>query len=231
MPVILASTIIDNAARQLFDIDNIKWSRSELLSYLNDGQRAIVSIVPEATGTTQNISLTAGTKQSIPTDGWMLLEATRNMGLDGNTPGRAVKLADRAILDETNPSWYSTATSTTQTIYMYNVRDRMNFYVYPPSPGTNKLEIIYSKIPADVTEATVISIADVYSPALLDYILFRAYSKNAEFVDQQKAPGHLQAFMAVLGRAAGSQSKLAQQMDQLMAPTLQTQGSFTGGNG
>lgn len=231
MPVILASTIIDNAARQLFDIDNIKWSRSELLSYLNDGQRAIVSIVPEATGTTQNISLTAGTKQSIPTDGWMLLEATRNMGLDGNTPGRAVKLADRAILDETNPSWYSTATSTTQTIYMYNVRDRMNFYVYPPSPGTNKLEIIYSKIPADVTEGTVISIADVYSPALLDYILFRAYSKNADFVDQQKAPGHLQAFMAVLGRAAGSQSKLAQQMDQLMAPTLQTQGSFTGGNG
>jgi len=231
MPVILASTIIDNAARQLFDIDNIRWSRAELLSYLNDGQRAIVSIVPEATGTTQNISLISGTKQSIPTDGWMLLEVTRNMGLDGNTPGRAVKFADRAILDETNPTWYSTATSTTQTIYMYNVRDRMNFYVYPPSPGTNKLEIIYSKIPADVTEATVISIADVYSPALLDYILFRAYSKNVEFVDQQKAPGHLQAFMAVLGRAAGSQSKLAQQMDQLMAPTLQTQGSFTGGNG
>lgn len=231
MAVILASTIIDNAGRQLFDVDNIKWSRAELLSYLNDGQRAIVSIVPEATGTTTVVSLVAGVKQTLPSDGWTLLEVTRNMGLDGATPGRAVKYADRAILDETNPTWYSAAAVATQTIYMYNVRDRMSFYVYPPSLGTNKVEIIYSKIPADVLESSVISIADVYSPALLDYILFRAYSKNAEFVDQNKAPGFLQSFVTVLGRAAGSQSKLAQQMDQLMAPTLQTQGSFTGGNG
>lgn len=229
MGTFTAKNAIDRAAALLYDQTNIKWSRADLLTYVNDGQRAIVSVVPESTGTTTVVITAAGSKQTVPADGWMLLEVVRNMGTDGGTPGRSVKNVDRAILDETNPTWYSTPTATTQTVYMYNLRDRMTYYVYPPATGTNYLEIVYSKIPVDMTENTAITIADVYLPALVDYALFRAYSKNAEFADPARASAAFQSFAALLATTSGSQAKLAQQMDQILVPTQQTQGSFSGG--
>ena len=88
MGTVTAQTILNKAAIQLTDIANIRWTRAELLSWLNDGMRQIVVIQPSASSTTSVVKLDAGTRQTIPDDGWLLLAIYRNMGTTGTTPGR-----------------------------------------------------------------------------------------------------------------------------------------------
>lgn len=83
MGTILASAIINKAANQLTDSTNVRWTRVELLGWLNDGQRQIVLMTPASTNKVQTVQLVAGTRQSIPTDGWTLLEVIRSMGQIG----------------------------------------------------------------------------------------------------------------------------------------------------
>jgi len=47
MGTIVASTIIDKAAIQLLDTGNVRWTRAELFSWLNDGQRQITLMSPQ----------------------------------------------------------------------------------------------------------------------------------------------------------------------------------------
>ncbi len=114
---VTAQTIIDKAAKQLLDSNNLKWTRAELLSWLNDGLRQIVLMQPNATNTRSSVQLVAGTRQKLPTGGWMLLGIYRNMGTTGTTPGRAVRISSRELLDAFNPNWHTATASTTTTNY------------------------------------------------------------------------------------------------------------------
>lgn len=225
MGSIVVSAVIDKAATVLFDVNNVKWGRSELLKWFNDAQRALVSLVPEASAVTANLQLTSGARQSLPSGANQLLEVVRNMGTNGSTAGRMVKRVDRAVFDETNPTWYSDSSNVVTTMYMYNLRDRSKFYVYPPSPGTNYLEIIYSATPTELAENATITVDDIWVPALLDYMLWRAHSKDANFADANKAQTYFQSYsMYVKGQAADA-AKLASEMGQVATVTSQGQGS------
>lgn len=185
MGTIAARTIIDNAATQLTDIPGVRWTRAELLSWLNDGQRQIVLIQPNATNTVASVQLTQGTRQPLPANGWMLLGVSCNMGSNGTTPGRAIRQISRELLDNFDPDWRTSTPSAVTKNYMYDIQDQLAFAVYPPSTGTNYIQINYSKQPDTITnEDDPIEVFDVFKPALLDYILFRACSKDAEY-----APG------------------------------------------
>ena len=66
MGTILASAIVDKAEIILLDDTNVRWASTELLAYLNEGQRAIVLLKPDTNVTTDSYPLVEGTKQSIP---------------------------------------------------------------------------------------------------------------------------------------------------------------------
>ena len=185
MGTVTAKTIIDKATIQLIDLANIRWTRAELLSWLNDGMRQTVLIQPSAASTTSVVKLDPGTRQYIPSDGWLLLGIYRNMGTDGNTPGRAIRIISREIIDGFNPDWHTDTAKAEVRNYIYTNQDQLAFYVYPPNTGTQYIELNYSAQPTDLTsESQVIPIFDVFQSALVDYILYRACSKDAEY-----APG------------------------------------------
>lgn len=203
MGTVTAQTILNKAAIQLTDIANIRWTRAELLSWLNDGMRQIVVIQPSASSTTVSKLLSAGTRQTLPADGWLLLQIYRNMGTTGTTPGRAIRIVSREVLDGFNPNWHTDTASAEVKNYIYDVQDQLAFYVYPPNTGTGYIELNYSAQPANLTsESEVIPIFDIFQQALVDYILFRACSKDAEY-----APGLqlAQAYLATF--TAGVQGK------------------------
>lgn len=209
MGTVTAGAIIDRAAKQLTDIAGVRWTRAELLSWLNDGQRQIVLIQPNATSTVSAVQLAAGARQTIPADGWLLLGINCNMGTNGTTPGRAVRLISRELLDNFDPDWRTTAASAVTKNYLYDIQDQVAYHVYPPSTGTNFLQINYSKQPSDLTsESQTIEIFDVFQGALLDYVLYRACSKDADY-----APGvalsqsYAQAFAAAVGGKEATELK------------------------
>jgi hypothetical protein len=207
MGTVTAQTIINKAAIQLTDIANIRWTRAELLSWLNDGMRQIVVIQPSASSTTSVIKLSAGTRQFIPSDGWLLLAIYRNMGTTGTTPGRAIRIISREILDGFNPDWNSDTAKAEVRNYIYTNQDQLAFYVYPPNTGTQYIEINYSAQPTDLTsESQVIPIFDIFQTALVDYIMYRACSKDAEYAPGVAlAQGYMTTFVAAIQTKTASE--------------------------
>lgn len=229
MGSILASAIINKAATLLFDANNVKWARTELLGWLNDAQRSIVSMIPEANSTQTVLQMVSGSRQALPSGSWMLLDVVRNMGSAGTTPGRAIARVDRTTLDESNPTWQSDTATASVSVYIYSMRDRMNFYVYPPSNGSNRVEIIYSKLPTDVAEGSAIEIQDIYQPAIMDYMLSRAFSKESPYANPQKALQYHQSFMMFVMSNARDAASLAAAMGALGWNIQQTMGVAAGG--
>lgn len=201
MATVTAASVIGKAQTILQDTTGIRWPDTELLGWLNDGQREIVLYKPNAFVRNTAVKLDAGTKQSLPADGVQLIDVPRNMGTDGTTPGRAIRITMREILDAQTPDWHSSTPNSVTRHYMYSVLDPKNFYVWPPQPPSTQgyVEMIYGAAPTDATLVGTITVDDIYQTILLDYVLFRAYSKDTEYAaDQNRAAAHQSAYIAAL---------------------------------
>lgn len=219
----IASDIINRARIVLNDADGIRWLDNELLGWINDGQRVIALVRPDSCVSNSVVTLVAGTKQSLPSDGLRLLDVVRNIAADGSG-ARTVRHVDRDVLDTQNVSWHTDTGAQLVKNYIYDNRDPKNFYVYPPALTSSKLEIIYSKNPTDVTAtSSTIAVADIYADPLLNYVLHRAYSKDAEFAQNFQLSGtYLQIFQSMLG--------IKTSKDAAFSPDLNSKGKTTAPN-
>jgi hypothetical protein len=198
------SELLTRAADVLQDAGNVRWSQAELLRYLNDGRRELAIHRPDVYATTSTMTLVAGSKQSIPVDGAKFLDAIRNVSA-ANAIGRAVRLIEREVLDAQMPDWHTLAASTSIKHFMFDERTPKTFYVYPPAAAGHKLDVSYSKAPVDIVSgdlnsSTALSAEEIYTGTLVDYILYRALSKDAEYAaNAQRASLHYTAFATSLG--------------------------------
>lgn len=201
---ITAQSIIRRAVEIAQDATSIRWPISEVCRYFNDGQREIVLNRPDAKSTNATKALTTGSKQSLPTGGLKLIEVVRN------TSGAAVRLTNREILDAQIPGWHSLTGVTAIKHFMYDPRDTTVFYVYPPAGAGASLEIVYSAAPTEISEAADggtftnvtgnMDLPDVFAGPMVDYILYRMYSKDADYAGNgQRAQGHYAAFANAIG--------------------------------
>ena len=198
MATITTTSIITKVTTLLQDSTNIRWTQSELLDWLNDGQREIVMYKPNACVKNVDVTLVAGTKQTLPADGISMIDIPRN------TNGNAVRVTNRQVLDAQIPDWHSASKQNAVVKhYCYTPNDPRTFYVYPPSPGGNSVEIIYCASPAAATLGSVISIDDIYATQLINYVTYRAYSKDAEYAENAAfAQTYYQAFVnQITGKA------------------------------
>lgn len=196
----LASEIISRAQTLLQDAAGTRWTSSELLKWISDGQRVVALVRPDSCATHLALVLAAGTRQVLPAGGLRLLDVVRNLSESG-VIGRSVRMVDRETLDAQDPNWHKAVSTGSIYNFAYDDRDPLNFYVYPPALPGKKLEIIYVKSPDDVINTTdPISLSDIYAEPLLNYVMFRAYSKDAEYgANAQLATGYYQVFSSLLG--------------------------------
>jgi hypothetical protein len=204
-----ASTIIGKAATILKDQGYTRWTQTELLNWLNDGQAFIVSVKPNACVVNDKHKLISGTKQSIPDGRVALIEVVRNLGTDGATPGKSIRLVDRDALDSRRPGWHSETPVTAVKHYTFSDADPKHFYTYPPSDGTGYVETVCASSPTPCSSASsVISVDDIYEPTLINYVLFRAYSKDADSpINAQKALAYSNLVTTSLGLKAQAEYK------------------------
>jgi len=198
MGTILASAIIGKARIVLQDAAKVRWSDDELLSWLNAGQREVVLLKPDAYVVTAAVQMVAGTKQTVPFG--FLIDVVRNMGAAGTTPGKAIRPITREILDDQDPDWHSSTADAVALYSVFDIRNPSVFYLYPPQPATpGYVEIAYPGTPADVLLAGAITLADIYENVLMDYVLFRAFSKEAEYANSGVAAQYYASVVRALG--------------------------------
>lgn len=200
MGTILASAILGKASTTLLDPANTRWPQAELLAWLSEAQRQVVQYKPSANNVVAAVKLTSGARQAIPVSGWTLLGVIRNMGTNGATPGQAIKVASHELLGAFNPTWNADTPSATTQNFLFDLQDQTAYYVYPPSDGTGYVEVNYSAVPADIASvSTAITLHDVFEPTLLNYVLFRANSKDSKYAaGMQAAQAYHQAFLSGL---------------------------------
>jgi hypothetical protein len=202
MGTILTDSILSRAQEELNDDEGVRWLPARLVDFLNEGQRAIVELKPTAYVVGQSVQLAAGTTQALPSGGVQLIDIPRNMGLDGATPGRAIRIVKRTLLDAKAPRWHQAEADPEVRHFMYDADIPKRFLVYPPQPasGQGYVEVLMAAIPPATGLGQPIAVDDIYDSALLDYVLYRAFAKDTEFAaDQGRSGAHYQAFAAQLG--------------------------------
>tara|TARA_B100000780_G_C21076399_1_gene433315 strand:+ start:704 stop:1414 length:711 start_codon:yes stop_codon:yes gene_type:complete len=213
MAVTLAKDIIDRAKIVLQDtsVAGTRWPNSELQAWLNDAQFAVVLYRPDAKTVNEEFTPTANSsKQTIPLTGLRLIEVIRNTA--ATSTYKAIRLIQRSILDDQVPAWHNATASVNIEHFVYDERDPKVFYLFPRPTSATRIELIYSTVPAKVSivsadetfnssaSTTMISLDDIYANALLDFMLYRAYSKDAEFAaNAVRSSAHLNAFGSSLG--------------------------------
>ena len=201
---ILVKDVVATAATQLTDADLEHTTVDALLRYMNDAQRVIAKFLPASCSRVDSIKLKPGTRQSIafiaaadikPGDGtaakdvggFRLGSLERNMGSDGATPGRAIRIVDQDALDSSDPNWH-TKTGPVVLRYTFDPLVPTSFYVTPGVPSTGQVwvETKYLATPDElpiadeVPDDLLFGLDDIYVDDILAYALARAFMKDAE---------------------------------------------------
>lgn len=180
-----------------------RWTNDELMRWLNESYQAIAGLKPDASSINEPLPLAVGTKQTIPANGLRLIDVVRNVATESDKG--AIVLCSRAQLDATRRGWHNETPSLNIEHFVFDEMDPQHFYVYPPAAEGASIEIIYSQVPAahnayPGSRYNPIRLDDSYVPAIVDYILYRAYSKDADFAgNANRSTSHFQAFSAALG--------------------------------
>ncbi len=204
-----------------------RWPEREIIHWLNDGQVTITKYLPLAcakvismklrTGTLQSIASIAavdakledGSTPSAPIYGVQFLNPRRNMGSAGTTPGRAIRMVERDVMDSQDPDWHTRTASAVSSV-IYDPMTPRNFSVTPGVTGTVWMQLALTASPTaipntapvgseaylvDGGSTTAISIDDEFVAELVDYVVARANMKDSKHSDKAAADFHMKRFL------------------------------------
>jgi hypothetical protein len=172
---IAVNDLLSRAGVLLNDVAERRWPATEKLGWLNDGARALVTFKPDACVKTIDVALVAGAKQALPADAVVVIEMR-------SATQAPVLPCDKTALDAFAAGWTVKPTASTVKNYMTSPNDPQVFWVYPAQNDTPAtLKVTYSAYPVAAVAGGTINVIDGYYDRLLNYILYRAMSKDAEF--------------------------------------------------
>jgi hypothetical protein len=211
-----ANDYIVDAALLYGDVGYDRVSEDDWIKYLNASIRALILVRPDAGAQTDNVQLTAGVLQALPSTALRMLDITRNMGADGDTPGKIITPTKRKHIDYSNLLWPAATGDTEVDNFSYDKENPRIFYVTPPvSSSVNVyVEMQVSQLPTAVAATgDDPGINDVFIEPIVQYMLYKAFSADDEDVEFQKAVQYMQNFFNLLqveiatSGAAGPESK------------------------
>jgi hypothetical protein len=209
-------SVIDAITDVTKDYDRDRFKLPEISRWMNHAAGQIATIHPRAASQYVTLTLAAGARQDLRTidanKSWVRLhELVCNVS--GSSPiGDTIRAVSRQSRDAAFKNWRATAaTATAVKEYSQDEREPFTFDVYPPVANGTKVLALASIRPAaycvlngggtalaDANE--LVPLADGFEIPVLDYTLFRLFSKDANDPSyQSRAAMHLQAFQLAMG--------------------------------
>lgn len=187
-----AQALITAARHVLNDTsDTPRQTDAELLLYLNDGIKEVSALKP-------GLFVTVGDVVCSPDVVEYLVafpDAQSLVRVLCIHNGSALTEFDLMTMDAFQPDWRVSASgSATQWArYPENV---MRFFIHPPAPAVQTLDVMYVKSPKTLLIGdTITEVPAGVFPALVDYILYRASAKDDEHSDSGRAAAMYTAFV------------------------------------
>lgn len=173
------AALIPKLRTELQDVDMDRWSMAELADALNQSADEIAIQRHDLFSRTVEYKLQPGARQALPEGCFRLVEAI------GNTGGGPISLVEsRRELDISAPGWMTAPGRERIRQYVYDLRDPLHFFVWPPADGVKaSLDLVVVAYPQRLAAdgAGAIDLADVYESALLKGGIWKAYAKDAEY--------------------------------------------------
>lgn len=176
------------------DPDVTRYSDDDLIAYGNGAIRALVGVRPEWFYTEGRIQCVEGQALQSVTyeDAHALLSVLRITGGDVVTP------CDKATLDAFRPGWMAETPGPAQH-WMPSGADPVRFYIYPPAPSGQTLDVIYVRIPGQYAANDDTGLPETIADAVADYMVGMAESRDDEHVNSGRAQQFLAQFVARVG--------------------------------
>ena len=209
-----AADVMRRAATTLQDESSVRWKATELHSYLNDGILAVVELKPTAKSETVNLPLVAGTLQTLPEQYTTLSRVICNVLDDVPLTLGAVitPINSRDLMDMLVPGWHdpTIVPYSRQVVHViHEITNPRSYHVVPGNNATGMIRAVVSAKPAPVASPTApsdavianytaeVDLPDEFRMALADYVLYRAYSKDARLAGSAaRAQAHFDLFRA-----------------------------------
>lgn len=186
--------IINKARIVLNDTDAAGYRQEdpELLAWVNAGLKEVAVLRPDLFQAVGHIECAADTvEQSIP-----FASAQRLVTVIGVHDGPAVTPFDLASMQAFSRNWKQ-ATAGEARQWSSHPSDPLRFYCYPKAPAGQLLDVLFVKNPAQVGLADpIIDVPLTFESALVDYVVYRAESKDDEHVTSQRATSSYNAFVS-----------------------------------
>jgi hypothetical protein len=195
--------LIDRVLTAVNDPDADSWSAPELIQYLNEALDALTMMVPGQFSVIETMQLAAGTKQVLPTGGVKFIRVNRAVNTDDSI-GAATREVSLRALEQHYPDWHA-ATAGLVREWAQDPAEPTTFWVNPPQDvaAPAKAEVEYVKRPEYVDVGEALPTDPMYDAAIIEFILYRAYSKDADYAGQDgRAQGHYTKFKEMAGGAA-----------------------------
>lgn len=201
MTTTTVKTLIDRISRDLIDLRNVRWSRSELIDFLNDAIASIVIRRPDLSRATETVA-TSTNIVSLPADAYQILAVN-------HVDNVATQFVDINKLNQLYPGWRTT--SGAPVCWTRNEMDETTLFLYPAPTVEVNIELVYSRNLRVSTETDSFPLPEIYEGTVSDFVMYRAYNKDSQNPNEgNKAQLHLQAFATALGDKTASDNAKAQ---------------------
>lgn len=196
----VAQTILTRCGHLLQDSEHVRWREDELLSWIDEAVTAIINLKPPAGVKDVVLTLMQGARQDLDATVAQLVDIAYNLSADGNTQMRAISRADRSLLDASVPNWPTMKAASQVRHFMFDDRTPHAFYVYPPVLAGTKVRASVSAIPEALeSPEDAIPLRANYADSIVNYVCFRALSKDNEEANGATAAAYYQAFQTSMG--------------------------------
>ena len=166
----------------------------ELVGYINAGLQEVSILRPDLFQAVGHIECAPDTvEQALP-----FSSAQKLVTVIGVHDGPAVTPFDLNAMQAFNRNWKQ-ATAGEARQWSAHPGDPLRFYLYPKAPADTPqlIDVLYIKNPATVgLTDTITDVPATFESALVDYVIYRAESKDDENVLNQRAAASYSAFVA-----------------------------------
>ena len=164
---------------------------AELLAWVNGGMREISALRPDLFSFVGDYTCVVSSSEQQVT----FADAQEVLKVLCIHNGAALTPFDMITMDSFRPGW-RTDTAAAATQWAKHPVDPLRFFIYPKAPATAQtLDLLYVRVPTTLAIGDTISeIPASLTPALVDYVISRAESKDSEFVNSGRAVAHAAAF-------------------------------------
>lgn len=199
---ILASAIITSVRRFLLDPSpGDTWLDADLLAMLNRAERVVVNVKRDAYPVRANLTLVAGSVQTLPATGLSLMQVYKNV-----VSGRRINQVVAELQDVAARYWPAATQEVDVQHWTSDERNPTQFEVVPPNNGTGQIDILYGAVPTPIAStASNINLKDHHEQVLIDIVLSFAYGESSTRGDVTKQAFHWQRWGQALGLTDASQ--------------------------